>query len=719
MTIKYLDSKRISIAPAEYKVHTFTSTGNTTFAVTGSGDIEYLVIAGGGASGNGAGGGGGAGGFRTNVSGATSGGGSSAESTYGVTAQNYTITVGAGGTGNSTSNCGNSGANSSIVPASGTSIISLGGAGAGGGNAPATLLSGGSGGGSGDVPRTGGLGTAGQGYNGGTTASQTPPYPASGGGGAGGVGGGAPSSSAGGLGLASSIQTGSPIFYAGGGGGSNSGVGHSGGGNGTAYPNDGNDATANSGSGGGGAGGSTGSGATNGSGGSGIVIVRYLTSSGITATGGTITTTSVAQTKPTNVQDNSILVEPSTARRYWFDLGVEPKGTSGSGGDWAETSFNNSTIVNNESASGNVVTRTSGSGWNSYIRSNEYISPSTGGGEIYFTQSANTNISVGLEKSPFNPAPSATYTGKDYSFHTTSSSNNMYEHTSDYAGTAWASATNEYRITMDSAGLVKYYWRSGSSGAWTLERTSTVTASGDYYMAVSPAAGTTTCFIKGTPATWTMEPTFEDDFSTDKGWTNLTSNTSVTTQLNYTETNSTYIRATKDLQDSNALGSGNNMSDNFVIRFELNKTNDATNTANGTQPLIGISSATTDGWFNNQDSIGMILSQDTNQTHSIRAVGADNQYTHQGDSADAAYTWTTGIRYCEVIKNATADTVTATIYTNSDYTGSLVTATVSTSGKTFSGLRYLSMRNFADNARSSTVWEMNNVQVYDGVTTVN
>jgi hypothetical protein len=284
---------KINLPPSKYKVHTFTSTGNTTFAVTGSGDIEYLVIAGGGASGNGAGGGGGAGGFRTNVSGATSGGGSSAESTYGVTAQNYTITVGAGGTGNSTTNCGNSGANSSIVPASGTSIISIGGAGAGGGNAPATLLSGGSGGGSGDAPRTGGLGTAGQGYNGGTTASQIAPYPASGGGGAGGIGGGAPSSSDGGLGLASSIQTGSPIFYAGGGGGSSSGVGHSGGGNGTAYPNDGNDATANSGSGGGGAGGSTGSGATNGSGGSGIVIIRYKTSSGITATGGTISSTVV------------------------------------------------------------------------------------------------------------------------------------------------------------------------------------------------------------------------------------------------------------------------------------------------------------------------------------------------------------------------------------------------------------------------------------------
>ena len=215
-----------------------------------------------------------------------------------------------------------------------------------------------------------------------------------------------------------------------------------------------------------------------------------------------------------------------------------------------------------------------------------------------------------------------------------------------------------------------------------------------------------------------MQPTFQDDFSTDKGWTNLTSNTSITTKLNYSEVSSTYIRATKDLQDSNALGSGNNMSDNFVIRFELNKTNNATDTSNGTEPLIGISSATSDAWSNNQDSIGMLLRQDTNQTHCIRAVGADNQYTHQGDSADAAYTWTTGIRYCEVIKNATADTVTATLYSDSNYSNSLVTVTFSTSGKTFSGLRYLSMRNFADSGRSSTVWEMNNIQVYDGVTSI-
>ena len=62
MAITYHAGRRIQGTPAEYKVHSFTSGG--TFAVTGSGEVEYLVIAGGGA-GSTAGSGGGAGGYLT------------------------------------------------------------------------------------------------------------------------------------------------------------------------------------------------------------------------------------------------------------------------------------------------------------------------------------------------------------------------------------------------------------------------------------------------------------------------------------------------------------------------------------------------------------------------------------------------------------------------------------------------------------------------------
>ena len=417
----------------------------------------------------------------------------------------------------------------------------------------------------------------------------------------------------------------------------------------------------------------------------------------------------------TNVQDNSILVEKDTGKRYWFSEASD-------GADnitWSTTGKVGFNI------SGTTISRTGSSGWGTgKIQSEDTFTVGNGTFMIEFSGN-NGSTMLGFNKGTLGYYIGSPENKNDFSIYLAGGSTvEVYESGSkNYDSGGSRNANDKFRIEIDNAGLVKYYLQAGGTGSWVLKYTSSTTASGTYFIQVNAYANTSESTVHSkylaTPATWTMEPTYETDFSTNKGWTNLTSDTSVTTKLNYTETNSTYIRATKDLQDSNALGSGNNMSDNFVIRFELNKTNDATNTANGTQPLIGISSATTDGWFNNQDSIGMILSQDTNQTHSIRAVGADNQYTHQGDSADAAYTWTTGIRYCEVIKNATADTVTATIYTNSDYTGSLGTASVSTSGKTFSGLRYLSMRNFADNGRSSTVWEMNNIQVYNGVTSIN
>jgi hypothetical protein len=441
----------------------------------------------------------------------------------------------------------------------------------------------------------------------------------------------------------------------------------------------------------------------------------------------TAAATSSGDVKPTNVQDNSIFVETDTARRYWFDLGVEPKGTSGSGGDWAETSFNNSTIVNNESASGNVVTRTSGSGWNSYIRSNEYISPSTGGGEIYFTQSANTNISVGLEKSPFNPAPSATYTGKDYSFHTTSSSNNMYEHTSDYAGTAWASATNEYRITMDSAGLVKYYWRSGSSGTWTLERTSTVTASGDYYFTVSHSgtAGTITSYIKGTPVTWTMEPTFQVNFSSDPL---LSSSTRVyyssAKKIHYKLEGSAYdgLRGTIDLQTLN----GGAISSSWVLDFDLNDTGVVMNDTSRLSVNFGVATNNVNNATNGGGDVGAFLGlhADIDDANAARGrygicaysngVGTDpNSYITVAETIDQNQHW-----YVRLIKDGSADTFKAEFYTTSARTGTPLSATVT--GVTWDTARYFGVwDDFNAGGSNISEGDISEIKFYNGVTTIN
>ncbi|SVD20573.1 uncharacterized protein METZ01_LOCUS373427, partial [marine metagenome] len=157
----------------DYKVHTFNSSGTFTVTSTSGGDaaVDFLVIGGGGGGGGYAGGGGGgAGGYRTSYG--TSGGGAGAELPLVVTAQAYTVTVGAGGTAgtgwyNNNSDYGSSaggqGANSVF-----SSITSIGGGGGGasGGSKPATT--GGSGGG-GTITSSaaGAAGTANQGYAGG------------------------------------------------------------------------------------------------------------------------------------------------------------------------------------------------------------------------------------------------------------------------------------------------------------------------------------------------------------------------------------------------------------------------------------------------------------------------------------------------------------------------------------------------------------------------
>jgi hypothetical protein len=253
-----------------YRVHVFTTIGNSTFTVTKGGPVEYLIVAGGG-GGGGWGGGGGAGGLLTG--------------TTTVTTQSYTVTVGGGGARGTTAyTTGGDGGSSAAF-----SLTAIGGGG-GGAWTNQNGRNGGSGGG-GSGTSGFGLGTAGQGNNGGAAPGTTTsaPYRGHGGGGgagfagqAGNQGGGGTIGGDGGLGLISFLS-GTSTFYAGGGGGHNPGANDSGrsqgglggGGRGGRYitPVSAEDGTPNTGGGGGGSYGISGS--IIGLGGSGIVIIRY------------------------------------------------------------------------------------------------------------------------------------------------------------------------------------------------------------------------------------------------------------------------------------------------------------------------------------------------------------------------------------------------------------------------------------------------------------
>jgi hypothetical protein len=247
----------INISGTWYEVHSYTTTGASTFTPpSGASSVEYLVVAGGGGGGGitntnniGGAGGGGAGGFLTNVGGTG----------FSVSVPSYAVSVGAGGTaGVGGSSQGGSGGTSSF-----STISATGGGGGASSGVSNNGVNGGSGGGS-RISGTGGTGTAGQGNSGANNGGASP---GSGGGGAGSAGsaGGASNGGPGGSGSGNFI-TGAAITYATGGSGGNFGT-----------RTGGTAGTVNTGNGGQGATGSSGSGSAfnGGTGGSGIVIIRY------------------------------------------------------------------------------------------------------------------------------------------------------------------------------------------------------------------------------------------------------------------------------------------------------------------------------------------------------------------------------------------------------------------------------------------------------------
>jgi len=261
----------------DFIIHTFTNVGSSTFKPTGSGTVEILVVAGGGGAGYDGGGGGGAGGVITNTVSVTAG-------------TDYAVVVGGGGaaaTGPQVGPNGSPGGNSQFG-----SVTAIGGAGGYNGHAGITAITtGGSGGGQGfiDVGREliaggPGLGTSGQGNQGGYSYNGSAGARGAGGGGGGGAGGVGSNASYkqggnGGIGIQSDIS-GVAAWYGGGGsGGSWEGTGGTGGmgggGNGGGFTpaTAGANGIANTGGGGGGNGFASSS--DSGNGGSGIVIVRY------------------------------------------------------------------------------------------------------------------------------------------------------------------------------------------------------------------------------------------------------------------------------------------------------------------------------------------------------------------------------------------------------------------------------------------------------------
>ncbi|MFZ3009730.1 MAG: glycine-rich domain-containing protein [Candidatus Microsaccharimonas sp.] len=280
--------------------------------------VQSVVVAGGGGGGNNHAGGGGGGGVIIS------------DATTIASSTSYPVVIGAGGAGGSGSAgvAGTNGSNSTF-----NSLVAIGGGGGGGrvanNNVTQSKVGGSGGGGAGTLDGStghagyGAAGTSGQGTIGGNGTSDATAGNGGGGGGAGGVGGNSTGSGGGGVGVSgaggSGILTtikGASIYYGAGGSGGRWGAGSigvpglGGGGTGGGPSQAGGVGSPNTGGGGGGGGDA---GANGGAGGSGTVIISYAINSGITATGGTITTNGIYRVHTFTSNGNFVVTSAGVA----------------------------------------------------------------------------------------------------------------------------------------------------------------------------------------------------------------------------------------------------------------------------------------------------------------------------------------------------------------------------------------------------------------------
>ena len=777
MTIEYKDSKRIS--SDQYKVHSFTSSG--TFTVTGTGNVEYLVVAGGGAGGgNNNGGGGGAGGFRTGTG-------------HAVTAQGYTITVGAGGSGNSTAGQAPSGGDSTF-----STITSTGGGGGGGGNSNEAGSNGGSGGGaayttstssggSGNTPST----TPSQGNDGGDGSNGTA-YGGGGGGGSGSVGVDATTivGGNGGDGTSSSI-TGSALFYSGGGGGGSNAVsGGSSGSGGSSIGGNGayatgsvaaTNGTTNTGSGGGGC---QSANTTGGNGGSGIVIIRYKTSSDITATGGTITT--VTDAKPTDVQDNSILVEKATGKRYWFSesgttINFPPTTTQtefttqGTPDDmvFSQDGLHLYTVDGTGALSLGEYTLTTA--WDistaSHTRNKSFSYGSLSGVSInndgtkiyvvdYTTQKCHQldlstayNISTATDNGVWKYVTGGTGyvpTGIHFKPDGTRAyvvDQNPDQLTSYTLSTAWDLSTlsydsvNKSLSSQNPEGMVMNYtgtkiWVLYNSNdtvqEWTLSTAwdlSTATANAttwDFSAVANTLSGgdtnsddSTIYFLNSTgkvleypptPATWTFPPTFEDDFSSSAGWTQVTNTASGVSGgeliglSNSSGTNGAGVWKDYGLIFDN---------DKFVLRCKFQIVTQSGGSGNASSLYFGLSD--TNGAtspHSARDGFGIVI---TNYAASGMLWTYPNGTTWDNADTDLSLTPTQTTYYLEIARTS-ATSVTFTLY--SDEYNTVVKTHTQAITSTLNDLRYLMFQEWRNGSNNTTKVAVSELKLYNKVGSV-
>ena len=217
---------------------------------------------------------------------------------------------------------------------------------------------------------------------------------------------------------------------------------------------------------------------------------------------------------------------------------------------------------------------------------------------------------------------------------------------------------------------------------------------------IKPKDTTTETEIAIQTATATGEAFHEDDFSSDKGWTNTSftgvSSGVLTGNLNRSSTN-----------HGSVFDLGSAVSDSeWIMRFKLNITTKAT--AENNSIALYLSDSQLVGINANKSAIGIGLSQYNN---SFKAVAPYNTYSTGNDSNFG--TPDVGTYYIEVKRTSTTK-ATYTIYSDSNYSTQVAQVADHTINASITGLRYLVVQGMNDNGSGGT-WtiEIDDILIHD------
>ena len=202
------------------------------------------------------------------------------------------------------------------------------------------------------------------------------------------------------------------------------------------------------------------------------------------------------------------------------------------------------------------------------------------------------------------------------------------------------------------------------------------------------------------PVTWTMQPTYETDFSSSTGWVPVGSNITITGGV---------IQASSMVTQSDNriyydLGSA--LSDKFIIDFDHYAD---TASAGGFWQMFALTDTT--AIPRTDDSIHVLIDMGSWSSYL--------RYSNEGSETNLALagSLTTGQwQYVRFVRNGT--TGTFYVYSDSDRTNQVLSAT-GTIPTTVTGLRYFQSGALLGANSGTTTYKIDNLKIYNGVTSIN